>query len=203
MSFITGYHGHGTRWEQLAIGCWGETLCLDMDMGCVPNTITDIRMLFTKGVDEKLWTWSDAGWGGDWLKVFDSENHRLMPFSWKRAYESHGPCLTCMKVDGLYKSSNDDQVAISSIVRTLRTDDYARTFISLSYVFKNDLPADKSSLFSLGGAQTTMTPVVVYGCKDGLIKEVNVGKPVEFNEIFMEIEELGGDQPWFVGFPGK
>jgi hypothetical protein len=32
-----------------------------MDLGCCKNTITDVRMLFTSGVDKVKWQWSDAG----------------------------------------------------------------------------------------------------------------------------------------------
>ena len=173
-----------------------------MDLGCCQNTITDIRMLFTIGEDNKRWQWSDAGWGGDWLKVF-KDSKRLLPHSWKVAYEAHGPCLTCMHVDGWYKSSETDKVELSSTVRTLRTDDYARTFTSLSYSFDKDLPTNKSYLFSMGGTNYVETPIVVYGCKDGLSQECHITQDVNFNEVYMEKKELSGRKPWFVGFPGK
>ncbi len=202
-----GYFGHGTRWEQLAIGCFGETYCQDMDMGCVKQTITDIRMLFTKGEDGQMWRWSDAGWGGDWLKVYDNnsdENERLMPFSWKTAYESHGPCLTCMHVDGWYQSSSKGyRVELSGTVRTMRTDDYARTITTLSYVFKNELPTAKTHFFSMGGSADTETPRVALGCKSGLIEEINVDEDVEPDSYFIERKALTGSSPWFVGFPGQ
>lgn len=172
-------------------------------MGCCKQTITDIRMLLTKGKDEKLWQWSDAGWGGDWLNVHDEINERLMPFSWKVAYEAHGPCLTCMHVDGWYKSGEMDKVEVSASVRTLRTDDYARTFTSLSYIFKKDLPTAGSYLFSIGGRRQVETPIVAYGCKDGLEKEIHLDQNVDFNEFLIERKELSGRKPWFVGFPGK
>ena len=43
---LIGYNDKGNgRWDQLAIGCWGETICFDMDMSLVDVAITDIRML--------------------------------------------------------------------------------------------------------------------------------------------------------------
>ena len=44
---LVGYGGNG-RWDQMSIGCWGETLCLDMDMSCVDIPITDVRMLMAR-----------------------------------------------------------------------------------------------------------------------------------------------------------
>jgi hypothetical protein len=203
-SSYTGYGDDpGTRWEQLAIGCWGETCCMDLDMGCCKQTITDIRMLFTKGEDGKLWQWSNAGWGGDWLQVYNDKSERLMPFSWKSAYESHGPCLTCMHIGGSYQSSDGNQVELTSSVRTLRTDDYARTFTRLSYVFKKDLPTLKSHFFGLGGSSHINTPKVAYGNKDGLTEEINIEEDIERDAYFIERKELTGSPPWFIGFPDQ
>ena len=44
---LVGWGSHG-RWDQLAIGCWGETMCLDMDMSPTDVAITDVRMLMTR-----------------------------------------------------------------------------------------------------------------------------------------------------------
>lgn len=55
---LIGYTGKGGngRWDQLAIGCWGETICFDMDMRLVDITITDERMLMARnGLTGKKW----------------------------------------------------------------------------------------------------------------------------------------------------
>ncbi len=176
-------------------------------MGCTKQIITDIRTLYIKGKDGNLWHWSDAGWGGDWLKVSDTNKNRLMPFAWKTAYEAHGPCLTGMHVDGWYKNEAGDQTGVSATVRTLRTDDYARTFTSLKYIFTNgDLPACGSYFFALGGSSTPYveTPFVACGCKDGLTEELDfTSSEVEPEEYVIERKELSGSPPWFIGFPGQ
>lgn len=61
---LIGWGNHG-RWDQLAIGSWGETICFDTDMSCVDVAITDVRMLMSRnGSDGGEWNWTDAGWGG-------------------------------------------------------------------------------------------------------------------------------------------
>jgi hypothetical protein len=91
---VKGYGVHGTQWEQLAIGCWGETFCMDMEMALARRTICDIRMLMTAGKVSKKWRFTDAGWGGDWLSILGNDGQRKKPFCWKTAYNSYGPCLT-------------------------------------------------------------------------------------------------------------
>ncbi len=171
-------------------------------MGCVGQTITDIRMLYTKGEDNKPWTWSDAGWGGDWLNVVDRSRNRLMPFAWKTAYEAHGPCLTGMRVRGCYRSGYGDQVSMFSQVRTLRTDDYARTFTSLQYTFNQDLSTAGSYFFSLGSRAYIDTPVVACGNRDGIIDEFDFSKKeVKPFEVAVDRKELTGPPPWFIAYP--
>ncbi|GAG27007.1 unnamed protein product, partial [marine sediment metagenome] len=48
---LFGYGGNG-RWDQLAIGCWGETMCLDMDNSLRDMMVTDVRMLMTRNGKE-------------------------------------------------------------------------------------------------------------------------------------------------------
>eukprot|EP00555_Chaetoceros_dichaeta_P009287 CAMPEP_0198261994 /NCGR_PEP_ID=MMETSP1447-20131203/10570_1 /TAXON_ID=420782 /ORGANISM="Chaetoceros dichaeta, Strain CCMP1751" /LENGTH=824 /DNA_ID=CAMNT_0043950055 /DNA_START=90 /DNA_END=2564 /DNA_ORIENTATION=- len=201
---LVGYGEHGGRWEQLAIGCWGETYCMDIDMDCVENTITDIRMLMTKGEDNKKWNWSDAGGRGDWLHIQpvtddDKVERRLLPFGWKTAYNSHGPCLSEVFYDGWY--SADRCVGVSANVRTLRTDDYARTFTSLNFVFNQCMLATYTSFFCMGGIPMLKTPKVVLGNRDGLIEEYNVPDGLEIGSFFVKQRELTGEGPWFIGFP--
>ena len=120
---LVGYGGFG-RWDQLAIGCWGETFCLDMDLSCVPQVVTDVRMLMARnGKDGKSWSWTDAGWGGDWLRVNNEEGKQHFFSAMKTAYHAHGPCLSEVHYDGSYGSQRE--VDLQAKVQTLRTDDYA------------------------------------------------------------------------------
>jgi len=87
---LYGYGGNG-RWDQLAIGCWGETMCLDMDNSLTPMMVTDVRMLMTRnGKDGRKWSWSDGGWGGDWLQVMRESDNKLHPVQLKTAYLAQG-----------------------------------------------------------------------------------------------------------------
>ena len=201
---LVGYgnleNSNNGRWCQLAIGCWGETICLDMDQSCVENIVTDVRMLMTRnGSYGKMWNWSDAGWGGDWLDLQDHQDRKLYLSGLKTAYRSHGPCLTDVRYHGFYGSER--AVDIEATVRTLRTDDYARTFQSFHYGFQKSARAAKGSLFTMGRTGHLVTPTIAYGNRDGLIEERQIPLHLETGSLLTPTIELSGPAPWWISFP--
>lgn len=197
---LVGYGGLG-RWDQLAIGCWGETICFDMDMSCVDIAITDVRMLMARdGKDGQMWGWTDAGWGGDWLNVEDASGRKHYFSEMKTAYHAHGPCLTEVQYDGNYGSQREVDAKVR--VQTLRTDDYARTFQSFEYVFNQRVSADKGWLFKMGRTSRYVTPQIAYGNRDGLLEEHIVPGGLQQRTVFLGKTELTGGAPWWVAFPG-
>ncbi len=192
--------GNG-RWDQLAIGCWGETICFDMDMSLVDIAITDIRMLMTRnGARGRKWGWTEAGWGGDWLNIADASQRKYFWTDLKTAYLAHGPCLTDVKYDGYYGANRE--VDFAAQVQTLRTDDYARTFQKLSYTFTRDVAAKHISLYKLGRTRNYQTPRIAYGNGDGLLAEQAVHESVRKGESFLDPVELTGVAPHWVAFVG-
>ena len=197
---LVGYGGLG-RWDQLAIGCWGETICFDMDMSCVDVAITDVRMLMARnGKDGQKWGWTDAGWGGDWLSVKDAQQQKLLFSEMKTAYLAHGPCLSEVRYDGHY--GREREVEIQAKVQTLRTDDYARTFQTFKYTFDRKLDASQGWLMKMGRTSNSVSPRIAYGNTDGLILEETVPSTLRKGELFLDRVELSGESPWWVGFPG-
>ena len=197
---LVGYGGNG-RWEQLAIGCWGETMCLDMDMSLVDVAITDNRGLMLRdGEDGTRWQWTDGGWGGDWLNVPDSHNGKLFFTGMRTAYLAHGPCLTDVRYGGWYGGNRE--VAVQAQVETLRTDDYARTFQTLRYQFNQTLPATDSWLCKMGRTGGYVTPKIAWGNRDGLLVEKEVPTGLKVNEPFVGKLTLSGPAPWWIAFPG-
>jgi len=193
--------GRNGRWDQLAIGCWGETMCLDMDMSATDIAITDVRMLMTRnGPKGKKWGWTDAGWGGDWLGVHDTKGNKLAFTKMKTAYLSHGPCLTEVRYNGSYGPHRE--VDVAATVRTLRTDDYARTFHMLDYQLRRKLPAEKAWLFKMGRTGKLVTPRIAYGNEKGLISEQKVPLNLKPGELFVNKVTLSGQGPWWIAFPG-
>ena len=197
---LVGYGGLG-RWDQLAIGCWGETICFDMDMSCVDVAVTDVRMLMARnGKDGNKWGWTDAGWGGDWLCVNDAKHRKHYFSEMKTAYQAHGPCLSEVDYDGHYGSQRE--VAVQAKVQTLRTDDYARTFQSFKYTFDETVSVEKGWLYKMGRTGGYVTPKVAYGNRDGLLEAHDVPNGLKVGDEFLPKTTLTGEGPWWVAFPG-
>ena len=200
---LIGYSGKGGngRWDQLGIGCWGETFCLDMDMSLVDIAITDVRMLMARnGRDGKMWGWTDAGWGGDWLGMTNGLGEKLAFRDLKTAYVSQGPCLTDVRYDGFYGANRE--VAFKAQVQTLRTDDHARTFNHLKYTFRKDSHVDGAWFFKMGRTYNYVTPQIAYGNKTGLLAEQNVPANLKPRDLVIDCVTLSGAGPWWVAFPG-
>ena len=197
---LIGWGNHG-RWDQLAIGTWGETICFDTDMSCVDVAITDVRMLMSRnGAEGKSWAWTDAGWGGDWLGVFDAAGKKLTTTEMKACYLAQGPCLTDVRFNGHYGAAR--QVAVQVDTSTLRTDDFARTFFKIRYDFDQDLPADKAWLFKIGRTGGSVSPKFAYGNASGLIEDLEVPVDLQIGQSLFERMEPKGNAPWWAGFPG-
>jgi len=200
---LIGYSGKGGngRWDQLAIGCWGETFCLDMDMSLVNLAVTDVRMLMARnGLQGKKWSWTNAGWGGDWFEMLNTKGDKLAFKDMKTAYLAQGPCLTDVRYNGFYGAQRE--VAIQAEVHTLRTDDYARTFQRFRYTFNVSAANTNISFFRQGRTRDYLTPKIAYGNETGLIAEQDVPMSLKQKDLFIDRLTLQGKGPWWVAFPG-
>ncbi|MHC4581860.1 MAG: hypothetical protein ACYS14_10410, partial [Planctomycetota bacterium] len=197
---LIGYGGNG-RWDQLAIGCWGETICFDMDMSLVDVAVTDVRMLMArKGINGRKWGWTEAGWGGDWLNIQDADQKKYFWTDLKTAYLSQGPCLTDVKYKGYYGMNRE--VDFAARIQTLRTDDYSRTFQRLSYTFTRDVSTRKIWLFKLGRTYHYDTPHIAYGNAHGLLAQKDAPNTLETNHLVLDNVTLTGPAPYWVAYPG-
>ena len=189
------------RWDQLAIGSYGETICFNPEFSASTSAITDVRSLLTRiGKDGKKWQWSEAGWGGDWLSVNGPTGKKLMLARMKTSYLSHGPCLPETVYQGSYGANGE--VELKAEVSTPRTDDHAKTFIRLRYDFRTELPTKDSCLFRLGQGKV-FCPKIAIGNRDGLIQELDAPKGLKATELALDHFVLTGPKPWWVGFPGS
>ncbi|WP_298288890.1 hypothetical protein [Novosphingobium sp.] len=203
---LAGYRendpGGNGRWDQLAIGCWGETTCFDLDMSLVDVAVADIRHLTAKrGPGEPSWKWTSAGWGGDWLNIASPTGKKIPFGNLKTAYIAHGPCLTEARYNGFYGAT--DLVKLTAMVRTLRTDDYARTFQHLRYDFQNATAFNASNVwfYRLGSGWDFITPRFSYGNKAGKIEDLVVPVGTAPNAFLKNRQAFTGEGPWWVYLP--
>lgn len=196
---LLGWGGNG-RWDQIAIGATGETLCFDVEHCLTKGFVTDNRgMLVRNGADGPLWKWVEAGWGGDWLCVNKPDGEKLDPVGMKTLYVAHGPCLS--EVEYSCQLGHGGEVGLRSTVRVPRTDDYVRTFFKNTYDFHAALPTAGSWLFKVGDSRGFNTPRVCYGNREGLLGEQLPLPGAKRGDTPVDRLELSGEGPWWIAFP--
>ena len=188
--------GYG-RWWQFAIGGAGETMTMDGDHGPTNQSICDVRALYIrKGLKGVTSNWTDAGWGGDWLTVYDEHKNKLTYNDMKTVALATGPCFTDLRFKGYY--GNDRSVAVDSRVSTLRTDDYVRMFFDIRYDFLKTISANNTSFFMTGS--TVGVPKLAYGNLQGIIKEVSGANMAKELKLLNNVT-VDGPGPWWVSTP--
>lgn len=197
---LVGWGGNG-RWDQLAIGCWGETFCLNVDRTSSQAAITDVRMLMARqGTNAQAWTWTDAGWGGDWLTGNNEQGEALFPGDLKASYLAHGPCLTDVRYAGSF--GPEREVTFEARVHTPRSDDYARTFLRLRYDFRKPVPTEGTWLFRVGRNRDIITPSYAYGNATGLVASADTPRGLTNGMFAVRDLDLPGAGPWWATLPG-
>ena len=191
------------RWEQLAVGCFGETICMDPETTAgIQIRITDARgLMFRNGLDGKQWGWTACGWGGDWLKVYQPGPHRnnvLQITGMKTAYVAHGPCLTDVRYAGYFGEKR--QVGFTVRVRTIRTDDYARTIFTLDYKIHDTVTLGEDGYLHMLYNNGFETPTIAWGGRGNLQSQRTVPNGLQHNHVYVKGEPLDGGFPSWVSF---
>lgn len=207
---LVGYNNNNLvgRWEQLAVGCFGETFCIDIEMCLTSQTVTDIRALMV--CDKNKWGWTNAGWGADWLCAYNGVGRKLLLGGVKVGYLSQGPCLTEVKYVAYYGSSAE--VHMDATVHTLRTNDYARTIQRIRYDFNTKVNfKDEHSSTSCGscfyrvggcaGWEGWYCKKVTLGNANGLLKNIEVPEKLQVGSFFLSRIKMTGPAPWWIAFP--
>jgi len=199
---LIGYSIYTGRWEQLAVGCFGETFCIDPETSIAVATITDVRgLMLRNGSEARKWGWTTCGNGGDWLMAFHIGSGRQFWInSLKTAYMSHGPCLTDVRYQGSYGDAR--QIEFTVRVRTVRTDDYSRTFLSMTYAVNDTVSFGKNGYFHMVRCHGFYTRDIAVGHGRGMLFEKkDVPENLEQGEIFIPDTMLEGSGPWWVSYP--
>ena len=204
-------NGNG-RWEQLAIGCFGETLCIDPEItATVDVRITDCRGLFLcKGRGANRWGWTECGWGGDFLKAYhghsknrdgNSNDQPLRVVGMKTGYFAHGPCLTDVVYSGFF--GEDRAVDYQIRVRTIGNNDYPRNLMHFRYSFHGDVTLGTDGYLHMMLNQGFFTPTAVVGFRGTVTMNETVPNGKPDGEVFRHYTHLPGLAPFWLSFPNS
>lgn len=162
--------GTNQRWDQSALGAWGESFCYEPDQIQGKCSITDVRPLMVRPMNgAKQWSWTNNVGGGDFFRSFDAggarESHRAM----RASYLRYGPCLT----EVIYSGRIGDWARHSEVVSLARTDDIVRACYRLRLDVERDTDLSRFVIFQVGADTYNQTreAKLAIGNESGLINE--------------------------------
>ncbi|MFK7824567.1 MAG: hypothetical protein AB8G05_10440 [Oligoflexales bacterium] len=136
---LIGWNKYSWKWDESALGAWGESMTFDPGQTIAGAFIADIRPTFTSPTNGS----ADHGWtenvgGGDFLKYFDQKGKYRWAKKLKTAYHWTGPNMTEVLYSGI---SDNDSIKFVYKTQLVRCNDYHRRFNHFRYEFlKNVSP---------------------------------------------------------------
>ncbi|MDA7920238.1 LamG domain-containing protein [Verrucomicrobiales bacterium] len=185
--------GGNQRWDQSALGSWGESICYEPEQTQANTSITDVRpfMVTSMGKTPK-WSWTNNIGGGDFLRLFDHEENRIPHSSMQAVYIRHGPCLT----EVTYSGKAGPNITHRETVSLARTDDLIRG----TYRIRMDVNAatdfSRFVIFQVGSDtyNSTREKAFAFGDNEGVKEE---WKAQWGGDIYQtQPKEGSGKTPW-------
>ena len=165
--------GGNQRWDQCALGSWGESICFSPEQNETACAITDVRPLMVAGMkSEQPWQWTHNVGGGDFFRIFDSDNNRLQRGGVVVEYLKQGPCLTEVLYAG---GMNGAKISHSQIVSLSRSDDLVCGTYRISLRVEEPFEFSRFAVFQIASEDyaSTRERKLAVGNEDGLLREWN------------------------------
>lgn len=162
--------GANQRWDQSALGSWGESICYEPEQvqrGC---TIMDVRPVMVRSTGNgRPWGWTNNVGGGDFFRVFDASGERLAHAAMRTTYHKHGPCLT----EVTYAGRIGTGITHSATVSLARTDDIVRGVYHLRLDAGTAVDFSRFVIFQIGADNynSSRERRMALGNETGLVKE--------------------------------
>lgn len=162
--------GTNQRWDQAAIGSWGESICYDPDINLNRSMIDDVRPLMVTGMRGGQWEWTCNVGGGDFLVYEDPQGRRQFLTGVKAAYLASGPNLTETHYAGI---TSDGRISAEISVSTPRCDDVNRAYHRMRYDILSPTPFSRLAFYQVGADRYNdhQFSTLARGNVDGQIEE--------------------------------
>lgn len=184
--------GHNQRWDQSALGSWGESICYNPDQALGQCTITDVRPLMVTATNGKPWGWTDNVGGGDFFRLFDAAGERMIHRSMDADYRRYGPGIT----EVVYPGKITDGIRHAETLSLARTDDLVRATYRVRLDVEEPFNFSRFVIFQTGADTYNFSQAgkLALGNKTGLVAEWS-GQPGG-NAYRTEPREAVGPVPW-------
>ena len=151
--------GGNWKWDESALGAWGETMTFDPAQHIGSAFMDDIRPTWTPPMNAPTTTthnWTENVGGGDFLKYFDENGNYRWAKKLKTAYRWTGPNITEILYSGI---SDDEKVRFTYTTQLVRTNDYNRRFQKYRYEILEDITNPTRFVYYQMAADFYMVPV--------------------------------------------
>lgn len=162
--------GSNQRWDQSALGSWGESICYEASQAQAGCLVTDVRPLMVASKnDGKPWGWTNNVGGADFFRFFDPDGVRVGFGSMNARYLRYGPCLTEVEYSGVIGGAMRHSITTS----LSRTDDIVRATYQIRLDVDEQRDFSRFALFQVGSDQYNMSrhKKFALGNENGLARE--------------------------------
>ncbi len=185
--------GGNQRWDQCAIGSFGESICYDPDVSLNRSMIDDVRPLMLRSMNDGQWEWTHNVGGGDFLVYHDAAGAKQFLTRVKTAYLAHGPNLSHVVYAG---TTADGKIDARIDVQSPRSDDINRTYHRVRYDVRAATPFKRLALYQLGADHYNdhQFTTIAHGNADGLTEQWETARGGK--RYLREAFACDGDAPW-------
>ncbi len=193
---VIGYGGNW-KWDESALGAWGESMTYDPTGHLGAAFIDDVRPAFTTSRSGGDHGWTENVGGGDFLIYYDQANTFRWAKRLKTAYRWAGPNMTEVRYSGI---TDDEKIRFTYTTRSVRTNDYHRRFHAYQYHFLEDVTSPRRMVFHQMAADYYTGPSFTHyyvGDEAGLSSSnvsdpggnVYKGKAIAFDSRWLAIDD--------------
>ena len=146
------------KWDEAALGAWGESMTFDPSQHAAGSVIADVRPNFTPPLPSTNSTqhnWTENSGGGDFLNYYNSDGTYVMGKRLKTCYRWLGPNLTEVLYSGV---TADDKIRFTYTTRGMAGADYHRRSNAYRYEFLEDVTSPTRLCFYQMGADFYIGP---------------------------------------------
>lgn len=194
--------GGNWKWEESALGAWGESITFDPAHHIAGSFMGDIRPTFTDSYSAKGPThgWTENCGGADFLIYRDSANTYRWGKRLKTCFHRTGPNLTEVIYGGL---TDDERIRFTYTAKSVSTHDYHRRFSQYRYQFLDDVISPQRLVFHQMAADYYMVPSYgnyYLGDETGMLESRVIdaggntykGSPIPFDGKWLSIDDTTG-----------
>lgn len=148
--------GRNWKWDESALGSWGESFTYDPTLHAGAAFMDDVRPSFTMGYATGTpHNWTENVGGGDFLIYRDASNTYRWGKRLKTCYNWSGPNMTDVHYSGI---TDDHKIRFTYTSRAVRAIDYHRRFHTYTYEFLQDVVSPRRLVYHQMAADYYLGP---------------------------------------------